>query len=236
MKKLTFLVVMMLVACFGLQAQTMRVQGVLRQNAKAEPAVVLPNISFDDLNYTVVVGNGKNLSALVVKWDDGKGGNCNLVWGYAWDTPAQGTGEAMLREIAKADPRFYMLVYGATQYGAAIGGMGFDLNGNGNIALMKNGASYSLTDGIYNSSAYDFDSYTSNDPQDHWRAGWTNGYWSYWTTDNVKVAYKYSDVGASGRQLKDGSIDGWSFMSDMVNWYSNDMSGQSCYVSEPAKK
>lgn len=234
MKKITSLLLMLFVV-FGLQAQTMKVQGVPRQlakSAKADPAVVYPNIDFGDLDY--VVGSGKYLSALVIKWDDGKGGNCNLVWGYQWTTSEQGTGEAMLRAVAKADPRFYMLVYGNTQYGSAIGGMGFDLNGNGNIALLKNGVSYPLTDGLYNSSAYDFDSYTSNDPADHWQSGWMNGYWSYWSAADVSQAFEYSQVGASSRMLTDGSIDGWSFMSNMSDWYSNDMSGKVCYVSKPA--
>lgn len=234
MKKITSLLLMLFVF-IGLQAQTAKVQGVPRQftkSAKAERAAVYPNIDFDDIVYQV--GNGTNLSALVIKWDDGKGGNCNLVWGYRWTTPTEGTGEAMLRAIAKADPRFYMLTYGNTQYGATIGGMGFDLNGNGNIALIKSDTSYPLTNGIYNSSAYDFDSYTSNDATDHWRSGWTNGYWSYWTASNISKTYEYSNIGASSRQLANRSIDGWSFISDMNNWYSNDMSGEVCYVSVPA--
>ena len=132
-------------------AQHPSVQGVPRPGAKnsvkSEPAVVYPNIDFGMIEYWV--GEGENEAALVVKWDDGKGGNKNLVWGYYWDDEEDGTGEAMLRAVAKEDPRFYMLVYGNTQYGAAIGGMGYDLNGNGNIALVKGGTSFALTDGVY---------------------------------------------------------------------------------------
>ena len=236
MKRVTFLIAMLFIF-LGLHAQTIDVQGVPRQmgkSVKSEPAVIYPTIDFDNILYTVTVGKGKNISALVIKWGDGKGGNCNLVWGYAWDTPEQGTGEAMLRAIAKADPRFYLLAYGNTQYGAAIGGMGFDLNGNGNIALIKSGVSYPLADGICYTSSYDFDSYTSNDPLDHWGAGWYDGYWSYWVTGDVNTAYGYSGVGATSRQLKDGSVDGWSYVSDMTDWYSGDMSGTVCYVNEPS--
>lgn len=237
MRKITSFLLTILFVSFGLQAQQLNVQGVPHSPAKnsvrTEPAVVYPNIDLEDIEYTV--GTGNNLSALVVKWDDGKGGNTNLVWGYRWSTPAEGTGEAMLRAIAQADPRFYMLLQGGTQYGSAIGGMGFDLNGNGNISLLKGGISYSLINGIYNTTGYDFDSYTSNDPLDHWRAGWINGYWSYWTTANVNTAYSYAQTGASSRSLSNGSIDGWSYISDMTTWYSNDMSGTPEYVTPPVQ-
>ena len=228
MKRKIYLLLLMVFAGVVSFAQHPSVQGVPRPGAKnsvkSEPAVVYPNIDFGMIEYWV--GEGENEAALVVKWDDGKGGNKNLVWGYYWDDEEDGTGEAMLRAVAKEDPRFYMLVYGNTQYGAAIGGMGYDLNGNGNIALVKGGTSFALTDGVYNTSTYDFDSWTSNDTEDHWCAGWYNGYWSYWVTNTVADAFEYSGLGASSRKLTDGCIDGWSFMSDMDVWYSNDMSGE----------
>ncbi len=236
MKRKIYFLMLSLIVSVASFAQQLSVQGVPRQQARtsvqAEPAVVYPNVDFGQIEYWV--GDGNNKAALVVKWDDGKGGNTNLVWGYMWDDEKDGTGAAMLRAVAAADPRFYMLVYGNTQYGAAIGGFGYDLNENGNIALMKGGVSYSLTDGVYNTSTYDFDDWTSNDANDHWRSGWYNGYWSYWVTDDVNTAYEYSGLGASSRKLSDGSIDGWSYMSDMTTWYSNDMSGEVEYVTEPA--
>lgn len=234
-RRIYFLVLAMLVSVMSF-AQHPSVQGVprsqVKNSVKSEPAVVYPNIDFDLIEYWV--GEGDNMAALVVKWDDGKGGNKNLVWGYYWSDEKDGTGEAMLRAVAKDDPRFYMLVYGNTQYGAAIGGMGYDLNGNGNISLMNGGTSYALTDGICSTAKYDFDSWTSNDTQDHWCAGWYNGYWSYWVTDGVDKAFEYSGLGASSRKLTDGCIDGWSFMSDMDVWYSNDMSGEVEYVNAPS--
>lgn len=235
MKKKIYLFLLAMLACAVSFAQHPGVQGIPRPLAKrsvqAEPAVVMPNIDFGKIQYWV--GDGTKEAALVIKWDDGKGGNKNLVWGYKWTDAADGTGEAMLRAVAKADPRFYMLVYGNTQYGAAIGGMGYDLNGNGNISLVKGGTSYSLTAGVYNTTAYDFDSWSSNDTADHWCAGWYNGYWSYWVTDDTDTAFEYSGLGASSRKLTDGSIDGWSYMYDMENWYSNDMTGEVEYVLPP---
>ena len=212
------------------------VQGTPRvlKGAKSAPAVVLPEVDFSEVNYWVGNADGTNQAALVVKWDDGKGNNANYVWGYKWTENESPTGETMLRAIAAADPRFYMLVYGGTQYGAAIGGLGYDLDGKGNILLIKSSNTYSLVNGVYDCGDYSFDDYSSNDSIDRWKAGWYNGYWSYWTTDDVDVAYSYSSVGASSRYLVDGSIDGWSFMSDMSNWYSNDMSGTLEYVTSPS--
>lgn len=236
MIKRFYIFLVALLSITAMQAQSIRVQGVSRSVKKAKTSLratpnndILPGIVTDSV--VCKVGSGRKVSYLVVKWDDGKGSNKNLVWKYLWTTEAEGTGEAMLKAIAKADPRFYMLIYGGTQYGTAIGGMGFDLNGNGNISLLKNGVSYSLTDGLYNTSTYDFDHWTSNDSLDHWRAGWYNGYWSYWTTDALSTPYAYSSVGASSRHLSNGSVDGWVYMSDMVNWYSNDMSGELEYVT-----
>lgn len=246
MRRFTYLIVAMFVSVLS-YAQTVHVQGVSRKmNARSvlssTPNVVECTVDFDSIQRWV--GKGLNRSALVVKWDDGKGGNTNLVWGYRWSSAAQGTGEAMLRAIAAADPNFYMLLNGTTQYGAAIGGIGYDLNGNGVKSILKGDSVCVLTNGVYGTSLYDFDSFSSPDHYDHWRAGWYNGYWSYWTADAVGDDYGYSGVGASSRTLSNGSIDGWSYMSDMTNWYSNDMTGTleylpalaSQYLKSSAKK
>ncbi len=75
----------------------------------------------------------------------------------------------------------------------------------------------------YGYSAYDYDYWKCCSGKHLWRAAWYNGYWSYWVTDNVKSDYTYSGLGFSSRQLQGGSVDGWSFVSDMNNWYSADM-------------
>ena len=210
----------------------LNVQGTPRPGiqSRAEQAQITANVDFRSIAYWV--GNGDYSTALVVKWDDGKGGHTNLVWGYRFNAGA--TGIDMLRDVAAADPRFYMLVYGNSPYGAAIGGLGYDLNSNGSILLKSGNNTYSLTEGVYDCGGYGFDGFVSNDSLDHWRAGWMNGYWSYWTTNRSDSIYKYSNVGASSRQLVDGGIDGWSYMSDMSSFYTNDMSGTLEYVSEPS--
>jgi hypothetical protein len=93
-------------------------------------------------------------------------------------------GEDMLKAIAKADHRLYTLLYQGTQFGSAVGGIGFDLNGQNTNALIKSGNTvYPLypVNGFVNTTAYDFDNYNYGCRNDHWQSGWTvNGYWSYW--------------------------------------------------------
>lgn len=224
----------MVSSAMGLMAQQFKVQGVERNGYMSPASVneeVAVNISFDDIAYWV--GEGENSSALVVKWDDNTDKKTLLVWGYKWSTPEEGTGIAMMEAIAKADPRFYMLTYSGTQFGTTVGGMGYDLDNDNDIALVYKDTEYKPTDGIVNISDYSFDDYMAKDTDDHWNSGWYNGYWSYWTAESTDGVYGYASVGCSSRKLVDGSVDGWSFMADMSNWNSNDMSGEVEYVKDP---
>lgn len=232
-KKLYFLLLMLL--CTTIAFAQVCVQGVprnLHKNAKGITRSVNASVDFDKIQYWV--GTGDKKSALVVKWNDGKDDNKCLVWGYRWNEKT--TGAQMLLDVAAADPRFYLLVNGGTQYGVAIGGYGFDLNDNGNILLVNGDHTFELTDGVYDCGSYSFDDFTSNDNEDHWQSGWYNGYWSYWVASADGHEFTYSNEGASSRELADGSIDGWSFVADMSNWGSADMSGDLEYVTTPTKK
>ena len=232
-KKLYFLLLMLL--CTTIAFAQVCVQGVprnLHKNAKGITRSVNASVDFDKIQYWV--GTGDKKSALVVKWNDGKDDNKCLVWGYRWNEKT--TGAQMLLDVAAADPRFYLLVNGGTQYGVAIGGYGFDLNDNGNILLVNGDHTFELTDGVYDCGSYSFDDFTSNDNEDHWQSGRYNGYWSYWVASADGHEFTYSNEGASSRELADGSIDGWSFVADMSNWGSADMSGDLEYVTTPTKK
>ncbi|MFA6819524.1 MAG: DUF5074 domain-containing protein [Bacteroidaceae bacterium] len=228
----TYLMVALLI-CSSAFAQTISTQGVPRQinkrSIQSSPATIKCDVDFDKI--TRWVGTGPNTSALVIKWNDGKDGNRKLVWGYRWKTSDNPTGETMLHAVAAADPYFYLLLYGATQYGAAIGGMGYDLNENGINYILSGSTKYKVNDGIASTSSYNFDSYTSPDVQDHWQSGWYKGYWSYWVANDADDDYQYSSVGATSRNLSDESVDGWSYITDMSNWYSADMSGTLNYLS-----
>ncbi|REC64052.1 secretion protein [Chryseobacterium pennae] len=170
------------------------------------------NISFSDIQYWV--GTGSNQAAFVVQWNDSKNPDA-LVWGFRWDGNA--TGEDMLKAIAKTDKRFFTLLYQGTQFGTAIGGLGFDLNGQDSNALIKSGnATYPLypIDGIVNTAAYDFDDYLAKDINDHWKSGWYNGFWSYWVKNPADADFGFSGVGASSRALENGSWDVWNYSPD----------------------
>ncbi|MEJ5103022.1 T9SS type A sorting domain-containing protein [Chryseobacterium sp. MYb328] len=188
------------------------------------------NISFSDIQYWV--GTGSNQAAFVVQWNDSKNPDA-LVWGFRWDGNA--TGEDMLKAIAKTDKRFFTLLYQGTQFGTAIGGLGFDLNGQDSNALIKSGnATYPLypIDGIVNTAAYDFDDYLAKDINDHWKSGWYNGFWSYWVKNPADADFGFSGVGASSRALENGSWDVWNYSPDFQTpAISSTLTAVSPYVS-----
>lgn len=210
MKKF-YLFTMLLLFAFFTNAQ-IKVQGVPRNDIQTINTQNQTNtaLTFADVQYWV--GTGTNEAAFVVQWNDAKNPDA-LVWGFRWNGNA--TGEDMLKAIAKADHRFFSLLYQGTQFGTAVGGLGFDLNGVNSNGLYNSGnLTYPLypVNGIINSTSYDFDQYTAIDAADHWSSGWTtNGFWSYWTKDPADQDFGFSSVGASTRALENGSWDVWNF-------------------------
>ncbi|WP_265132372.1 DUF5074 domain-containing protein [Chryseobacterium oranimense] len=233
MKKFYLLTMLFLFAYFTNAQVT--VQGVPRNDIQGISSnqlntTVTTNINFSDIQYWV--GSGTNEAAFVVQWNDSKNPDA-LVWGFRWNGNA--TGEDMLRAIAQADHRFFTLLYPGTQFGTAIGGFGFDLNGQNTNALYKNGnTTYPLypVSGVLNTSAYDFDDYTAADAGDHWGSGWYNSYWSYWVKDPSDADFGYSGVGATSRVLQNGSWDVWNFNPGMNSFpVSSTLTPVSAYVS-----
>ncbi|MCV9929735.1 DUF5074 domain-containing protein [Flavobacterium sp. LS1R49] len=214
MKKNYFLIIMLLFA-FLTNAQ-IKVQGVPRNDIKQKSTAqnqhkksATTATTFNDIQYWV--GTGSNQAAFVVQWNDGKNSDA-LIWGFRWDGTA--TGEDMLKAIAKADRRFFSLLYQGTQFGTAIGGLGFDLNGVNANGLYKDGNMtypYYPVAGIINTTAYDFDNYTAIDVADHWQSAWYNGFWSYWVKDATDPDFGFSGLGATSRVLENGSWDVWNF-------------------------
>ncbi|KOP35965.1 DUF5074 domain-containing protein [Flavobacterium sp. WLB] len=215
MKKNYFLILLLFFAFFT-NAQV-SVQGVPRNDIQQKSAVkkltskkTVSAADFAQIKYWV--GTGANQAAFVVQWNDEKNADA-LVWGFRWDGDA--TGEDMLKAIAKADRRFFTLLYQGTQFGSAIGGLGFDLNGANTNGLYKDKNvtyPYYPVNGIVNTTEYDFDLYTPIDAADHWQSGWTsNGYWSYWVKNPTDTEFGYSGLGASSRVLENGSWDVWNY-------------------------
>lgn len=173
-------------------------------------ASVPPNAStfkFSDVvNWT---GQGENEAVLIVQWNCA-GENYAQVWGYRWKGTA--IGAEMVVAIAQADPKFYALIQSGGAYGMSIGGIGYDANGNGNFVMVKNGKEYPFKNGLIDSQTGEFDGFTSKEETDWWQGGWYGGYWSYWNSEGGDLAkLKYASTGATGRQLKNGSVDAWNF-------------------------
>ena len=240
MKKKIYLLLFALLSGVFAFAQTIKVQGVPR-NIKNGTIMMSPTDNTCDVDFSKItrwLGEGDKQAALVVKWNDSREERL-YVWGYRWTDDADGTGAAMLCNVAKNDPNFIIIVYGDTPYGAAIGGVGYDFDGDG-FSITKDGKAVEPEeDGTLRTTSYDFDNYASADEDDLWFSGWYNGYLSYWVCDKTGDMFGYSGVGASGRKLVDGCVDGWSAVRDMSNMNMGNMEGELYYLpaltSEPVQ-
>lgn len=238
MKKKIYLLLFTLLSGVFAIAQTIKVQGVPR-NIKNGTVMMSATDNTCDVDFSKItrwIGEGDKQAALVIKWNDSREERL-YVWGYRWTDEADGTGAAMLCNIAKNDPNFIVLVYGNTPYGTAIGGVGYDFDGDG-FSITKNGETVEPDeDGLLHTTNYDFDSYVSADEDDLWFSGWYDGYLSYWVCDTPGEAFGYSNVGATGRKLVDGCVDGWSAVRDMSDMNMGNMIGELYYLpaltSEP---
>lgn len=234
MKKKIYLLLFALLSGVFAIAQTIKVQGVPR-NIKNGTVMMSATDNTCDVDFSKItrwIGEGDKQAALVIKWNDSREERL-YVWGYRWTEEADGTGAAMLCNIAKNDPNFIVLVYGNTPYGTTIGGVGYDLDGDG-FSITKNGEAVEPDeDGLLHTTSYDFDSYVSADEDDLWFSGWYDGYLSYWVCDTPGEAFGYSNVGATGRKL----VDGWSAVRDMSDMNMGNMIGELYYLpaltSEP---
>lgn len=238
MKKKIYLLLFALLSGVFAIAQTIKVQGVPR-NIKNGTVMMSATDNTCDVDFSKItrwIGEGDKQAALVIKWNDSREERL-YVWGYRWTEEADGTGAAMLCNIAKNDPNFIVLVYGNTPYGTTIGGVGYDFDGDG-FSITKNGEAVEPDeDGLLHTTSYDFDSYVSADEDDLWFSGWYDGYLSYWVCDTPGEAFGYSNVGATGRKLVDGCVDGWSAVRDMSDMNMGNMIGELYYLpaltSEP---
>jgi len=175
--------------------------------------IEISNFTFSDIKYWV--GSGSDSAMLIIQWNDGKTPGA-LAYGYRWEKGQEKTGNDMIIDIAKADKRLFYLKFSDAIGRSVIGGIGFSASGEAKIGI--DGVSCkSPVNGSVETSSYNFDSWKICDGADaRWFAGWSNGYWSYWTSDNTYVL-NYSDVEVSSRVLKNKSIDAWNAAPDMKN-------------------
>ena len=196
MKKVVLAALLLVVGAFGLRAQTL-VQ------------------SFDDIQFWT--GSGTNRSALVLQWNDG-GTPTSLAWGYRWSGNATGIG--MLKAIAGST------TVTAPQSPSTI----LDTLSGADSRLTLTMERYGFGDSIFSVSLND-------GLQNRTRADWATGYWAYgifggnFSYDTYDTNWNYigpanysqdgssfyssdwfsSPIGASDRELVDGSWDAFSF-------------------------
>ena len=140
-------------------------------------------------NVTQTIGTGSNLSYFVINFEDGPNFAHNpasdFVFGYRWDYAAGNiapTGDDMLHALA------------APGTGVGLQTQEGNFPGFGNFV---------------NGFSYGSDSQTAN-------YGLNQSYWAYWLSTGARLAQNTSDwdssgVGIGGRQLTNGSYDGWTF-------------------------
>lgn len=184
------------------------------QKVKKAPANAA-NFSFSDIkNWT---GEGSKVAAMGIKWT---GSENTIVFGYRFDGTK--TGEDMAIDIVANNPRLFMLMQGETAYSSAIGGFGWDTDGNGFTLKAEDNVVTPNEKGIiYITQGYSFDSYSCTSEGDYWNSGWNKGFWSCNLADGDNPKdIGFASTGCSGRTLTDKSWDLWMYtlMSGGSDW------------------
>ena len=173
--------------------------------------------------------SGTNKAMLIFNWNDGKDA---LAYGYRWSGTKHGIN--ILADVAKADGRLFYLELSGTQFGSAVGGVGYNESGSANAKLSNDGGATckSPVNGSIGASSYDFDNWKLCPASSNarFKAGWYENYWSYWVAD-AAGEWSYSGLGASSRELKNNSIDAWYFspLGEGATIGQTDCKGKDCF-------
>lgn len=223
MKKIFTSIVLALCISVSVLAQTttINVQGQPRKvNAavaariqKAAKAVASTGIDFSKIERWA--GEGDCKAALAIKWADGQNDGKTLVWGYRWKSTETKTGEDLIRAVVKADPALYMMATQAS-WGFYIGAFGYDADGDRYVTLTTMEDEIYPRNGVFDIPSSEFETTASTEygDGDAWNTPSDNtDYWGYYTAEKASDAIGYSNVGASGRNLTDGCVDAYVFIS-----------------------
>jgi hypothetical protein len=194
------------------------------------------DFTFDNVQCWITGASCVNTSCdskamMVVQWNDGKN-PVALVWGYKFNdisktTPTDSiTGENMILDIMRQDPRFYLLgneglsttYEGVTTYlGLAVGGIGYDPAKNLSLYRNTDDSTWATPNVLPRffvpDSTYDYDDWecdSSNCTIVRWQSGWKRGNWWYDTTN--AATFSSSWVGTSSRKLINGSRDAYYYV------------------------
>ena len=189
----------------------------------------------DITNWT---GSGENQSMLAIQWITGEVENWSnpedrdvffRAWGYRWEKANPPTGHDMIVDIAKKDPRLFIIVASDDNLGMTIRGFGYDIDGDG-IEIQSEDLEYGdrtlkgihlteadFKDGIYEQKEADvnMDGFNVISGGDYWIGGWYVVYPSYWLGSGVAVLeskeYEYSGLYAGNRLLENEEWHTWTF-------------------------
>lgn len=226
MKKIFTSIVLALCISVSVLAQTttINVQGqqhkvnatVAARIQKAAKAVASTGIDFSKIERWA--GEGDCKAALAIKWADGQNDGKTLVWGYRWKSTETKTGEDLIRAVVKADPALYMMATQAS-WGFYIGAFGYDVDGDRHVTLTTMEDEIYPRNGVFDIPSSEFETTVSTKwgESDAWNtpSGYTD-YWGYYTAEKASDAIVYSNVGASGRNLTDGCVDAYVFLSSSL--------------------
>ena len=226
MKKIFTSIVLALCISVSVLAQTttINVQGQPRKVSatvaariqKAAEATTSTGIDFSKIERWA--GEGDCKAALAIKWADEQNDGKTLVWGYRWKSSEKKTGEDLIRAVAKADPALYMMAT-QTSWGFYIGAFGYDADGDRHVTLTTMKDEIYPRNGVFDIPSSEFETTVSTKwgESDAWNTpcGMTD-YWGYYTADKASDALGYSNVGTSGRNLTDGCVDAYVFISSSL--------------------
>ena len=226
MKKIFTSIVLALCISVSVLAQTttINVQGQPRKvNAtvaariqKAAEATTSTGIDFSKIERWA--GEGDCKAALAIKWADEQNDGKTLVWGYRWKSTETKTGEDLIRAVVKADPALYMMAT-QTSWGFYIGAFGYDADGDRHVTLTTMKDEIYPRNGVFDIPSSEFETTVSTKwgESDAWNTpcGMTD-YWGYYTAEKASDAIVYSNVGTSGRNLTDGCVDAYVFISSSL--------------------
>jgi hypothetical protein len=173
------------------------------------PVAVARTFSFDDIQFWV--GTGANRAALVIDWNEDSTEPPALAWGYRWDGVA--SGGDMLAAVVAADPRLFARLRGTPTDPAAVFGLGYDANNDGQFALDDNTV-FDAAGIAFASEA--IDGVATTDSGDFYSEGWLAGFWHYGVASaNPFDGSEWSDslLGMASRTLTEGAWDSWTFES-----------------------
>lgn len=178
-------------------------------------------------------GEGENEAALAIQWvapdaEDLENPSDEevlfLAWGYRWQAEEEKFGIDMLRDIASADQRLFVLV-SESGLGPIVVGLGYDGNGDGKILVRnpanENGIELRETDfanGTHTlADASAADGLQAASEGDWWTSGWNEAYASYWNHEGDTITptteFEYAPLGVGMRPLSNHSWDAWTFSS-----------------------